>query len=83
MIGDDDRRQKSQRHREAAKSRWEDTPDTLARRLMEGTVDGLNWLVVMLVRLLKSPFTLGARLGGRGQSNSGGRSGGRRLRRRD
>jgi hypothetical protein len=81
MIGDDDRRQKSKPHREAAKSRWEGMPNTIVRRLFEGMIDGLNWLLVMLTRVLLRVVTLNGRLS-RGGSNSRGRSG-RQLRRRD
>ncbi len=51
MIGDDERRQKSTKHREAAKSRWEGTGKKAIRRLFERTVDGLNWLFSLFLWL--------------------------------
>jgi len=41
-LGDDERRQKSTRHREAAFSRWESTPKRWWRRTTESIADALN-----------------------------------------
>lgn len=72
-LGDDERRQKSQRHREAAFSRWEDRGERAARRTTERTVDGLDrllrgvmWVVMLPVRgvaLLVGSIRSGGRAG--------------------
>lgn len=54
-IGDDDRRQKSQRHREAAYHRWQSRGERATRRTSERAMDGLDWVFRGVWRLLGLP----------------------------
>ena len=75
-LGDDDRRKKSKRHREAAFSRYEDRADRASRRSKEGVVDLLNAIVHLAVAVVKLPFSLFGAL----HKKSSGRSKGKRMR---
>lgn len=55
LIGDDDRREKSQQHREAAFSRHRSTPINWTRRAGEKTVDGIDTALTSVYCAL--PFT--------------------------
>lgn len=68
-IGDDDRREKSTRHREAAFARWENRRERMTRRAVEKTADGLDlaalgveMIIVGLWRLLTAPFRAAGRV---------------------
>lgn len=58
FVGDDDRREKSTRHREAAKTRYEDKPQRTSRRSIERVVDGVDWLLGFVIRGFLFPFKL-------------------------
>lgn len=62
VLGDDDRRQKNRKKREAAYRRWENTGERARRRTAEGIVDGFDFVLGLLLRLLMLPFRIGARL---------------------
>lgn len=57
-FGDDDRREKSDRHREAAFARWENRGERARRRTREGTVDTFDVLLGIVISILRVPVVL-------------------------